>query len=134
MRSWRWAPLAVGFASAVVAIATLVPGGSSQVRVLHASVVDSAGTAQVRLAAGRAELLVRHFPAPAAGDVYEVWLKRAGRALEPTGALFSVSAQGAGDIPVPGALQGVAEILVTEEPAGGSLVPTHSPVIVGRLS
>lgn len=133
-RRWRWAPVAVGLASAVLVVATLVSGGSGKARVLDARVFDSPGSAQVRLSGGRAELIVRHFPAPAAGDVYEVWLKRAGRALEPTGALFSVGARGADDVGVPGALQGVQEILVTEEPAGGSLVPTSSPVIVGRLS
>lgn len=136
----RWVPAglasatAVALAVVVFAIVTLVSGGSSHVRVVQANVVGSAGTAQLRLASDRAELVVRDFPAPAAGHVYEVWLKRAGGAPEPTRALFSVSAQGAADIGVPGALQGVQEILVTEEPAGGSLVPTHPPVIVGRLS
>lgn len=136
----RWAPMAlgtavaVGLAVAVLAITTLVPGGSSRVRVLNARVLSSTGSAQVRLAGGRAELIVRHFPAPAAGDVYEVWLERGGRAPEPTRALFGVSAGGAGEVGVPGALQGVQAIMVTEEPAGGSLVPTHPPVIVGPLS
>jgi hypothetical protein len=48
--------------------------------------------------------------------------------------LFSVNAHGAGDIGVPDTLKGVAEILVTQEPAGGSAVPTRPPIIVGRLS
>jgi anti-sigma factor RsiW len=126
--------LAVGLAAAILAIGTLVPGGSSKVRVLDARVLDSTGSAQIRLADGRAELLVRHFPAPAAGQIYEVWLKRAGRAPEPTRALFGVSAQGAGNIDVPAALHGVQELLVTQEPAGGSLIPTHPAVIVGRLT
>ena len=43
--------------------------------------------------------------------------------------LFSVTAQGAGDVGVPAPLS-VSEILVTAEPAGGSLVPTHPAVIV----
>ncbi len=145
-RPWRgasrsWPPraalataMAAGLASAVFAIATLLPGGSNGVRVINASVVDSPGSAQMRLAHGRAEMIVRDLPAPAVGDIYEVWLKRPGHALEPTSALFSVSARGAGDIGVPGALQGVAQILVTEEPAGGSTVPTHRAVIVARLS
>lgn len=125
---------AVGLAAAVVAIATLVSGGSAGVRVLKATVIDSAGSAQVRVADGRAELIVRHFPAPATGHIYEVWLKRPGRAPEPTRTLFGVSAQGAGDIGVPDTLRGVEEFFVTEEPAGGSRVPTHPAVIVGRLS
>src|SRR3984885_10161088 len=130
----RWAPLAVGLAAGVLAIAMLASRGSSQVRIVNASVVDSPGSAQVRLADGRAELIVRNFPAPAAGHTYEVWLKKGSSALEPTRVLFSGSARGARDIEVPAALRGVDEILVTEEPAGGSLIPTSQPVIVGRLS
>src|ERR1700733_3144330 len=133
-RRWRWAPLAVGLASAVLAIAMLASRGSSQVRIVNAGVGDSPGSAQVRLADGRAELIVRNFPAPAAGHTYEVWLKKGSSALEPTRVLFSGSARGARDIEVPAALRGVDEILVTEEPAGGSLTPTSQPVIVGRLS
>ena len=139
-RRRRWMPVALaaavtgGLAAVVLAIATLSSGGSSPARLISAEVVHSAGSAQVRLADGRAELIVRHFPAPAAGYVYEVWLKRRGQALEPTRALFGVSAQGAGDIGVSGDLEGVQQILVTQEPADGSLVPTHPPVIIGRLS
>jgi len=139
-RRRRWVPMALataaaaGLAAAVLAIAALSPGGPSRARLISAEVVHSAGSAQVRLADGRAELIVRHFPAPAAGYVYEVWLKRRGQALEPTRALFGVSAQGAGDIGVSGDLEGVQQILVTQEPADGSLVPTHPPVIIGRLS
>lgn len=138
-RHWRaratlGTAVAVGLASVALAIATLVSGGSGGVRALQARVIDSAGSAQMRLTAGRAELIVRHFPAPAAGHIYEVWLKRAGRAPKPTQALFSVNAQGAGDIGVPGALKGVDEILVTEEPAGGSLAPTRQPVIIRHLT
>ena len=124
----------LGLAAVAIAIAMLVPGGSGDVRVLEARVVDSPGSAQVRLADGRVELIVRHFPLPAAGDVYEVWLKRPTGPPEPARVLFSVTAQGAGDIGVPDASHGAKEILVTEEPAGGTLVPTHRPVIVGRLS
>jgi anti-sigma-K factor RskA len=138
-RAWPPRPalagaMVLGLALAVLAIVTLVSGGSSKLRVLTARVVDSSGTAQVRLSDGRAELIVRHFPAPAAGRIYEVWLKRPGRSLEPTTALFNVSAQGAADIRVPDPLNGVSDIMVSEEPAGGSVIPTHQPVIVGQLS
>jgi anti-sigma-K factor RskA len=119
--------------SATIVIAGLLPRGPSQVRVIQAKVAGS-GSAQVRLADNRAELIVRDFQAPAAGDIYELWLKRPGRPPEPTRTLFSVTAQGAGDIAVPGTVSGADEILVTQEPAGGSLVRTHPPLIVARLS
>jgi hypothetical protein len=86
------------------------------------------------VAGGRAELIVRHLPPPPAGRIYEVWLKRAGQQPSPTSALFSVTTTGAGDVGVPGDLRGVSEVLVTQEPAGGSLVPTDGPVIVATLA
>jgi hypothetical protein len=62
-----------------------------------------------------------------------VWLKRGAAAPAPTPTLFSVTRAGAADVGVAGSLRGVTEVLVTPEPAGGSLVPTHTPVIVARL-
>lgn len=125
---------ALGFVLVAIAIATLVSSGSGGARLIQARVVDSPGSAQIRLVDNRAELIVRDFPRPAAGNIYQVWLQRPTGRPEPTRVLFSVTARGAGDIGVPGALYGVKEILVTEEPAGGTLVPTHPPVIVGPLS
>lgn len=135
----RWIPPRVGVAVPALAlglavVAILVSGGSSKTRVLHAQVIDSPGTAQVRLADGRAELIVRQFPPPPAGLIYEVWLQRPSRALAPTRVLFSVTAQGSADVGVPAQLHDVSEILVTPEPAGGSLIPTHQAVIVARLT
>ena len=37
-------------------------------------------------------------------------------------------------VDVPGHLRGVREILVTPEPRGGSVRPTHAPVIIARLA
>jgi hypothetical protein len=104
------------------------------VRVIQARVTGSPGTAEVRVAGGHAELIVRHLSPPPAGRIYEVWLKRAGQPPSPTSALFSVTTTGAGDVGVPGDLGGVSEVLVTQEPAGGSLVPTDAPVIVATLA
>lgn len=131
---------AVAAATAVVAAAALVGGielGSSSpghARVIQASVIDTRGQAQLQLNGNSAELFVSNFPAPPKGKIYEVWLQRASSAPSPTGALFSVTSSGAGDVGVPGSLRGVDEILVTPEPAGGSPSPTHAPVIVARLT
>lgn len=127
--------LALGAAGAAVLVAAAivvggVTGGGSSSRILQARVVHSPGTAQVRIGGGRAELIVRHLPPPPAGRIYEVWLTRAHRSPMPTRALFSVNASGAADVGVPGELTDAKEILVTQEPAGGSVVPTHPPVII----
>lgn len=126
--------LTLGLAVVITAVVLLMSAGSSKVRVLNARVIDVPGSAQVRLTNGRAELSVRHFPSPPAGKIYEVWLERSGHPPAPTRVLFSVTAQGTADIGVPGPLSGVSELMVTPEPAGGSLVPTHQAVILARLS
>ena len=126
-------------AAALVAIAAVVgvelgAGGSSHQRLIQASVVGSPGSAQLRLSGGRAELIVRRLPAPPAGRIYQVWLKRPNRPPAPTSALFSVTARGSGNVDVPGSLNGVSTVMVTQEPAGGSLAPTRAPVIVANLA
>ncbi len=118
----------------IVGALELASGGSSGTRLIRASVATPAASAVVRLASGHAQLTLRRMPAPPAGKIYEVWLKRAGRAPTPTSALFSVTSNGAAAVGVPGDLRGVTEILVTPEPLGGSPAPTHTPVIVARLS
>jgi anti-sigma-K factor RskA len=129
--------LALG-AAALLAVASaglaLGTSGGPSTRVLGAQVFGSSGRAQLRLAGGRGELIVDHMPAPAAGHVYQVWLKRSGQAPAPTSALFSVTSGGDGDVEVPGSLSHVNQVMVTQEPAGGSAVPTSGPVIVAALS
>jgi anti-sigma-K factor RskA len=126
--------LAVVLALVVVGVVELASGGSSGVRVISAHVTAADASAQLRVAGGRAELVVRHFPAPPAGHIYEVWLQRGHSAPSPTKTLFSVTSSGAGNIGLPNSLNGVSAVLVTPEPAGGSLAPTHTPVIVAQLT
>jgi anti-sigma-K factor RskA len=116
--------------TATVILAAGVTGGGSSSRVLQATVVQSPATAQLRISGGRAELIVRRLPTPPAGRIYEVWLARADGSTVPARALFSGNALGTADVSVPGQLRDVSEILVTQEPAGGSPVPTHQPVII----
>ena len=128
--------MALGMA-AIVAVAVIIgvgSGGSSPTsRIIHAQVAGH-GYAELRVGNGHAELVVNHFPAPSTGRIYEVWLERAGVAPSPTKALFSVNSAGQGDVDVPGSLHGVAHVLVTSEPAGGSLHPTRTPVINASLT
>jgi anti-sigma-K factor RskA len=137
--SWGWLRRpGVALAGAVVAVVLAgfvgaelgSSGGTTPTRVVQASV----GQAQLRVNGDRGELIVDRLPAPAAGHIYEVWVQRGNRAPTPTRALFSVTAKGTGDVGVPGDLHGVSRVLVTQEPAGGSQVPTRSPVIVAPVS
>jgi anti-sigma factor RsiW len=130
-------PALAGLGALVVAAALAVglslgtSGGGA--RTVQASVVGLPGSAQVRVTHGRAELIAEHLPPPPPGHVYEVWLQHGSAAPTPTPTLFSVTRTGAADVGVAGSLRDVSHVLVTPEPAGGSLVPTHAPVIVARL-
>jgi anti-sigma-K factor RskA len=139
---WRWRVLPAIVVAGALAAGLLIgalalnTGSSQQTRVIQAMVLPPAGrgaSAELRKAGKRVELQVSGMPAPALGRIYEVWLKVGSKPPEPTEALFSVTAQGNGTVGVPGDLQGVSKVLVTEEPAGGSLKPTRSPVIVASV-
>jgi hypothetical protein len=93
--------------------------------------MTTARNADVRLQVrdGGSTLLARNMPAPPAGRVYQVWLKLPGRDPQPTDVLWSPRRDGSAEVAVPGSLDGVEAVLVTDEPAGGSAAPTRPPVI-----
>ncbi len=140
---WRWRVLAAIAATGALAAGLLIgalalnTSSSQQTRVIQATVLPPAGhdaSAQLRKVGSHVELQVSGMPAPALGHVYEVWLKAGSGAPKPTDALFSVTTgRGDGTVGVPGDLHGVSTVMVTEEPAGGSLRPTRSPVIVASV-
>jgi len=74
-------------------------------------------------------LLAESLPAAPDGRVYQVWLKRPGADPEATDALFQVRKDGSATVDVPGSLDGVEAVLVTDEPPGGSDKPTGRAVI-----
>jgi anti-sigma-K factor RskA len=138
-RSWRpeWLPrpvlgVAAGLAVIAVALVIVLSGGGSNSRVVEAQVTGH-GSASLKITGHRGELIVQHFAAPPSGKIYEVWLVHGKQAPQPTNALFDVNANGSTDVNVPGSLKGVSQVLVTPEPAGGSKVPTHPPVIAAQL-
>ena len=115
--------------------ALLTGGGGITPRTIAAKVEEPGASAQVRLSSDGAKLQVADMPSAPEGRVYQVWLKRSDRALpQPTDALFSVNSQGRASVDVPGDLEGVDAVLVTHEPAGGSKLPTRSPVITATLT
>jgi anti-sigma factor RsiW len=140
-RPSRWSliprPVFGAAVAAMAAVAILVGvsiGGSGpSSRLVHASTGWPGTQASLRITGSRAELVVSKMPAPPPGKVYEVWLGHANGAPTPTSALFSVTSRGAAQVDVPGSLHGVSQVMVTAEPAGGSRVPTHAPVVVANL-
>ncbi|HWX75104.1 MAG TPA: anti-sigma factor, partial [Solirubrobacteraceae bacterium] len=127
------AALAAGAAAALAAGLALSSSSNTHARVVQANVAAPA-SAEVQVEGTRARLIVRRMPAPPAGHIYEVWLKRAGGAPLATSALFGVTSSGDADVGVPGSVRGVREVLVTPERLGGSLAPTHAPVLVARIA
>ena len=139
-RGARWRlprpALAIGAALAVavaVVIGVGVNSSSGGTRVIQAQVTGQ-GSAQLRVAGGRGQLVVRDFSPPPAGQIYEVWVQHGKSAPSPTSALFSVTAAGDADVEVPADLHGVDLVMVTPEPAGGTKVPTHPAVISASLA
>jgi hypothetical protein len=72
----------------------------------------------------RARIVGTKLPPPPAGHVYQVWVDRGGKAPEPTSALFSTRSDGTASVDVPGSIDGVRAVMVTDEPSGGSPQPT----------
>jgi anti-sigma factor RsiW len=143
-RQSRWwlrlsSPIGVATACAAVvaiALAIVLGSGSGAEKVFHGHISPTAAgaTASLRQHDGRSELIVAHMPQPGLGRIYEVWLSRGPGNAEPTSALFSVTATGKGETYVPGDLHGIREVMVTSEPAGGSVQPTRKPLIQIPLS
>jgi anti-sigma-K factor RskA len=137
---WRPNLAAATLAAAVVALAIVAlasggGGGGGGTRVSRAIVSPRGASASLSVSNGHAQLNIADMPQAAPGRVYELWLKRSASAQpQPTDALFTVAADGAASVGVPGNVSGVREVLVTSEPLGGSLVPTRPPVIIARVA
>jgi anti-sigma-K factor RskA len=133
-RRWFLRPLpAAGLAAATLAVG--VAGGvllsGEPTRTVQARVAMAGAAATIHISGDRARLEVRGMRNPPAGHVYEVWVKRGNGAPEPAGALFTVM-HGHGDVDV-GSVKGVSLIMVTDEPRGGSVVPTGRPVVTAPV-
>jgi anti-sigma factor RsiW len=147
-RSWlprlSGAPRLATFAATAALLVLGVAGGLGIARLAGddahtvAVQVDAARApgagAQLEVSGDGATLVARGLPAPPSGRVYQVWLKRPGHAPEPTSALFAPSTDGTATATVPGEMEGVEQVLVTDEPMGGSKVPTREPLLVATMS
>ena len=119
-----------------IAIGALATSGGSgaPARVVSADVTIAGARAELHEDGGHNVLTVADLPQPRAGHVYEVWIKRRGALPQPTGSLFAPTDSGEATVAVPSDLAAATEVMVTQEPAGGSALPTSSPVIVARVS
>lgn len=135
MRRPALALVGAGLLAAGVAIGGLtIPSGAGMTRVVSADVVPAGVKAMLHQSAGHTWLTVSRMPEPSAGHVYEVWVKRPDSALpQPTDSLFTPTTSGAATVAVPNR-PGASEVMVTQEPTGGSRLPTSPAIIVARLA
>ena len=117
-------------AGAIAVIVTLPPEIS---RVITAS-VQGPGSAELVLKDGRADLIAHHLSPPPPGQIYEVWLKAPHKHPTPAGVLFRPTSNTTTDVALTQSVHGISQVMVTQEPQDGTLVPTHAPVIVARLT
>ncbi len=137
LRPW---PAAV-LASALLALgigggALLVGSGdeSAQQRTIACADAPDDASCRISIVGANTKLVVAGLPAPPEGRIYQVWLSRSdGTDPVPTEALFSVRA-GRASVDVPGDLRGVKQVLVTDEPLGGSEKPTGDLVIAANVA
>jgi hypothetical protein len=109
--------------------ALVAGGGEPQTRTVVATTRAPDATVRMQMRDGTATLLASNMPQPPSGRVYQVWLKRPGENPEPTDVLWTPRGDGSARVAVPGTLDGVEAVLVTDEPAGGSATPSKPPVI-----
>jgi hypothetical protein len=138
LRPWPATALAVSLlALGIGGGAVLVGGGETtgpESRTIACTSAPAGARCRMDVADDSAKLVVAGLATPPPGRIYQVWLDRDnGTAPEPTEALFSVR-NGRASVNVPGDLSGVKQVLVTDEPVGGSEVPTRRPVIAARMA
>jgi len=108
--------------------------GDEATRTVVATTQSPAADVRLEIGEEGATLLARNMPAPPRGRVYQVWIKRPGQDPEPTSSLWSTRSDGSAQVAVPGSLDGVEAVLVTDEPVGGSAAPTKPPVITATTA
>ena len=137
LRPWPATVLATSLVALGIGGGALLVGGDESEpasRTIACASAPGKAKCEMQVVGDRVKLVVAGLQAPPEGRIYQVWIDRGeGTAPEPTEALFSVR-KGRASVLVPGDLAGVKQVLVTDEPIGGSEVPTRQPVIAARMA
>jgi len=129
LSGWRLAPVAAALLIAGVLAGSLLGGGSTQTYEF-----DRAG-AELEVDGDRATIVAENLPAPPEGRVYEVWLMpKGGDTPQPTDVLFVPRSDGSAVAAIPGSIDDVEQVLITDEPMGGSDTPTGDQLMGAELS
>jgi anti-sigma-K factor RskA len=137
-RGWfAWRPVP----ALVAAAALLLAGVGIGVAVLNDGTEEIRGqcirgcdSVAMTVDEGHGTLKVEGMDQPPAGRIYQVWTQRFGEDPKPTDALFTVDKDGSASVDVPGDTTGVDQVLVSDEPRGGSVAPTTAPYFAVKMS
>ena len=83
---------------------------------------------------GHGTIKVEGMDQPPRGRVYQVWTHRYGEDPKPTDALFTVAKNGSASVDVPADAGSIDQVLVTDEPPGGSVEPSTAPYVAVKMS
>ena len=128
LSGWRLAPVAAALLI-VGALGGAVLTGGDGIRTVAAG-----PNAQVEIDGDNAKIVADMSPPPE-GRVYEVWVVPKGeKAPRPTNVLFTPRQDGSVEAAIPGSADDIAQVLVSDEPPGGSETPTGDVVMQANLS
>ena len=102
-------------------------------RTVEGEVLRASGNVEMHVEDGHGTLKIEDMGRPPEGRVYQVWTQRSGEDPKPTDALFTVDNDGSASVDVPGDVEDVDQVLVTDEPPGGSARPSTDPYLAVRL-
>ena len=123
------AACALLLAGAAIGLAVL----QDDARTVDGQILRAAGSVEMRVEDDHGTLKIARMQPPPSGRVYQVWTQRADEAPRPTDALFTVDEDGSASVDVPGDVDGFDQVLVTDEPPGGSRRPTTEPYLSVRV-
>jgi anti-sigma-K factor RskA len=128
--TFRLAPALAAAAAAVAIAVVLISNGGDATQTIQPVAQPPGSKVELRMDDNRGTLVVTGMPALPAGRVYQVWKQSGNGAPQPTDALFTPTADGRASVNVPGGMEGVDQIMVSDEPTGGSRSPSTPPSIV----
>jgi len=135
----RWLPrplpaLAVACVLLVVGIGIGIGVTGEDARV-YDGVAPAGVEAKLRIEDDDGRLVLHGMGSPPEGKVMQVWLVHGENGKpEPTDALFRPNRNGNASVVVPGDMDGVTRVMVSEEPEGGSRSPTTAPAVDFKLA
>jgi anti-sigma-K factor RskA len=128
LSGWRLAPVAAALLIAGVLVGTSLSAPEER------TYAFSGQDARLEVEGDSARLVAENLPAPPEGRVYEVWLMpEDSDTPRPTDVLFEPRSDGSAVAAIP-SVDGVREVIVTDEPRGGRDAPSGDVLMLAELS